>query len=158
MIGPARPDEMDTICSIAQVAWEPIHEAIIDDVGEALHDVLSGDWKERKAAQIRRQYGNNPEWVLAIRESEQVVGFVTFAIDQALSIGTIHNNAVRPASQSKGIASAMYAHVLELFRREGLKYARVGTGLDPGHAPARRAYEKAGFNLRSEEVTYYQEL
>ena len=128
------------------------------DVGEALHEVLAGNWTERKADQIRRQYSNNPDHLLAIREVEKVVGFVTFAIDRELSIGTSHNNAIDPGSQGKGIAAAMYAHVLDLFRREGLKFARVGTGLDPGHAPARRAYEKAGFNLTQKEVTYYQRL
>jgi len=48
--------------------------------------------------------------------------------------------------------------VLGLFREACLKYASVTTGLDPGHAPARKAYEKAGFNLRREDVTYYQKL
>ena len=30
-------------------------------------------------------------------------------------------------------------------RRRGITLATVATGGDPGHAPARRTYEKAGF-------------
>jgi metal-dependent HD superfamily phosphatase/phosphodiesterase len=37
-------------------------------------------------------------------------------------------------------------------------YAKVGTGLDYAHARARRAYERAGFDIRHEEVTYYMKL
>jgi len=83
---------------------------------------------------------------------------VTFGIDPDRSLGTIYNNAVSTAYQGKGIATAMYRHVLGLFQEAGLKYASVTTGLDPGHAPARKAYEKAGFDLRREDVTYYKRL
>ena len=157
-IGPARQDEMDAVCAIAQTAWEPIHDVMVQSLGDDLHEAVSPDWRERKAAQIRKQYQNAPEWVLVVRDEDLVLGFVTFAIDQEKSLGTIRNNAVGKAFQGRGIATAMYRHVLEMFRESGLRYASVTTGLDPGHAPARKAYEKAGFNLRREDVTYYQRL
>jgi len=37
-------------------------------------------------------------------------------------------------------------------------YAKVQTGLDEAHAPARRAYERAGFKTRLESVAYYMDL
>lgn len=40
---------------------------------------------------------------------------------------------------------------------EGMKYATVSTGLDDGHAPARRAYEKMGFSKNLPSVKYYME-
>jgi hypothetical protein len=36
--------------------------------------------------------------------------------------------------------------------------AYVGTGGDPGHAAARRAYEKAGYHAAVPAVHYFQEL
>ncbi len=93
-----------------------------------------------------------------VRDEAVVVAFVTFAIDAEKSVGTIRNNAVGMDHQGRGIATAMYQYVLGLFRGAGLKYALVTSGLDPGHAPARKAYEKAVFNLRREDVTYYQRL
>ena len=39
-------------------------------------------------------------------------------------------------------------------RAEGMKIITVNTGLDEGHAPARRAYERAGFTAPLESVTY----
>jgi len=37
-------------------------------------------------------------------------------------------------------------------------YAKVRTGLDYAHARARRAYERAGFSIRHENVEYYMRL
>ena len=157
-IGSAAPDEMETICEIAKVAWEPIHDAMIDMIGKEIHDATTGDWRTRKAEQIQNHFDSHPEWLLAVRDGETIAGFVTFRLDSEKSLGTIGNNAVAADYQGKGIATAMYRFLLEHFRKAGMAYATVTTGLDPGHAPARRAYEKAGFDLRREDVTYYKKL
>ena len=157
-IGPARADEMDSICAIAKVAWEPIHESMVDDIGADIHEAIVGDWRARKAGQIRRQYEAHSDRVLAVRDGNDVAAFVTFSVDQERSPGGILNNAVGVGYQGKGIGTAMYKHVLNLFRAAGMKYASVGTGLDRGHAPARKAYERAGFDLNREDVAYYQKL
>ncbi|MCF6176458.1 MAG: hypothetical protein L3J71_11915 [Victivallaceae bacterium] len=52
----------------------------------------------------------------------------------------------------------MYKSVLDYFRSIGLKAVKVQAGLDDAHAPARRAYERAGFKINLEEITYYKEL
>jgi hypothetical protein len=39
-----------------------------------------------------------------------------------------------------------------------MRFAKVHTGLDPSHAPARRAYEKAGFTTQLPTVDYYRKL
>jgi hypothetical protein len=46
---------------------------------------------------------------------------------------------------------------LQLFKEQGMKLALVGTGGDPGHAPARRAYERAGYTALP-LVNYYKDL
>jgi len=52
----------------------------------------------------------------------------------------------------------MYAAALERMRAQGMRYARVRTGLDEAHAPARRAYTKAGFDIAIPSVEYYRSL
>ncbi len=52
----------------------------------------------------------------------------------------------------------MYQAALAYFKDQGIKVVRVTTGLDEGHAPARRAYERAGFSLKRESVTYFMKL
>ena len=55
--------------------------------------------------------------------------------------------AVDPDFQRRGIAAALMNHSLDVFRAAGMTTVMVETGGDPGHAPARRTYEAAGFRL-----------
>jgi ribosomal protein S18 acetylase RimI-like enzyme len=55
--------------------------------------------------------------------------------------------AVDPARQGQGIGTALTTFALERMRAAGMAVAMVETGGDPGHAPARSTYEKAGFRL-----------
>ena len=55
-------------------------------------------------------------------------------------------------------AVQMYKAVLEEFRRAAMHYATVFTGLDEGHAPARRAHKRAGFSIKRETVQYYMKV
>ncbi|WRH25854.1 GNAT family N-acetyltransferase [Arthrobacter sp. JZ12] len=53
--------------------------------------------------------------------------------------------AVDPVHQRKGIGHALMEHSFRIGREAGMSMVLVETGDDPGHAPARHAYEEAGF-------------
>jgi GNAT superfamily N-acetyltransferase len=67
-------------------------------------------------------------------------------------------NAVSLDFRGMGIGTKMYEFVLDKMRTEGMKYASVSTGLDDGHAAARRSYEKAGFEKNLPSIKYFMEL
>ena len=46
---------------------------------------------------------------------------------------------------------------LDRLKESGMKLAVLGTGGDPGHAPARRSYEKAGY-IALPTVRYTKDL
>ena len=96
--------------------------------------------------------------VYICEEDGRIVGFVTFTLNFDQKIGDIGNNAVEPDWRLQGIGQQMYQAVLEYFRAHNMVYAKVHTGLDYAHAPARRAYERSGFNIRHEDVVYYMKL
>ncbi len=156
----AVPEDMDRVGEIAREAWRRIHDSSTQILGEEMHGVLCANWEEEKTAAVRRHWEQFPEWfrVVEAMERRKVVAFLTYRIDRGKSMGRITNNAVAPEVQGKGIGTAMYRYALRCFRSEGLRFAAVGTGLDEGHAPARRAYEKVGFNIAQPQVTYYQYL
>jgi hypothetical protein len=52
----------------------------------------------------------------------------------------------------------MYGEALARMKALGAALATVGTGGDPSHAPARRAYEKAGFGVGIGSVHLYRLL
>ena len=74
-------------------------------------------------------------------------GFVAVRIHDDRRIGEIDMLAVDPPHQRLGIGTALTRVALDWIRASGVRVAMVGTGADPGHAPARRAYEKAGMKL-----------
>jgi ribosomal protein S18 acetylase RimI-like enzyme len=70
----------------------------------------------------------------------------------------IENNGVLPEYAGNGLGKFMYRHVLQYFRKQGLKYAMVETGLDDPHIPARKAYEGVGFDKKIPNIWYFQYL
>jgi len=158
-IRPAGAEDLPRMKEIAVRAWEPIYADYETRMGEELFSLLHpDDWKDEKAGQVADHFQRWPEWCLVAEIDGQVAGFITFVLDTERKIGEIGNNAVAPDYQGRGIGSMQYAYVLELFRKEGMAYAQVGTGLDEAHAPARAAYEKAGFELMIPMGRYYRKL
>ena len=83
--------------------------------------------------------------ILVTETDGEIAGFISYAIDRARGVGSVHYNAVDPRFRGRGIGGMQLDRVLDIFREEGMEIACVGTGLNEGHAPARRMYEKAGF-------------
>ena len=158
MIRSLKKEDVTMLMEIGDLAWKTIYEMYRETYGEELFQMLMPNFKTSKGQAIQRKCENEPEEVLICEEEGQVVGFITFTIDSAKKIGIISNNAVDPRCGLKGIGQQMYKAVLSLFKEKGLKYAKVTTGLDDAHFPARRAYERAGFNISRSDITYYMKL
>ena len=62
-------------------------------------------------------------------------------------MGVIEIIGVDPNYQRRGIGSLLTKTATDHMRSAGMDIAVVETGGDPGHAPARAAYEEAGFTL-----------
>lgn len=62
-------------------------------------------------------------------------------------MGEIHLVAVDSDFQGQGIGTALIRCALDWLKVAGMTIAMVETGGDRGHAPARRTYEKVGFEL-----------
>jgi ribosomal protein S18 acetylase RimI-like enzyme len=165
-IRPARPEDGSRCQEIAVDAWRPIYAARREQLGDGLFGQLFREWETQKAGQIAGAFQRHPDWILVAcvacpagpGEDGPLVGFVTYQLDEAALTGTIGNNAVDPRWQGRGIATALYGRTLALFRRAGMRVARVTTGLDAAHSPARAAYRRAGFVHEVPSVTLYREL
>ncbi|MEM9008938.1 MAG: GNAT family N-acetyltransferase, partial [Cyanobacteria bacterium P01_F01_bin.86] len=75
------------------------------------------------------------------------VGFVAVKLHLEDSMGELYMIAVDPDFQGQGIGTALIEFALGWLKNAQMSIAMVETGGDPGHAPARYAYEKAGFRL-----------
>jgi ribosomal protein S18 acetylase RimI-like enzyme len=85
------------------------------------------------------------------------VGFVAYKLNESSKEGEVIMLAVHPDHQNRGIGTELNRFALERLSEAGMILAAVGTGGDPGHAPARRSYEKAGYTPLP-LVRYYKKL
>lgn len=158
-IRPARAEDIDVVCDIARVAWQPVFEEFRRRLGDELFERLHNGWEERKMNDVRQVFEQYPGCMLVTEAEGRVAAFITyFYIDRAKGLGEISNNAVHPEFQGRGIARKQYERVFEELRAQGADYVRVTTGLDDAHAPARRAYEAVGFGHELPKVTYHRKL
>jgi ribosomal protein S18 acetylase RimI-like enzyme len=95
--------------------------------------------------------------VLVAEVEERVAGFIAYELNDESQVGVVHLLAVHPDFQNAGIGTALNNAALQRMQECGMKLAEVGTGGDPGHAAARRCYEKAGYTAMP-AVTYLKAL
>lgn len=149
--------DLPEVVKIANAAWRPIRRMTRQKLGEEISNILHpGGDAVSKGIEVAGQIESGEYAVKVCVDSGCVVGFITFKITG--EIGEICNNAALPDSGLKGIGQCMYRAVLDAMRLAGVRVVMVSTGLDEAHAPARRAYERAGFHRRLESVTYYLNL
>ena len=155
-IVPAQEEYIENACEIAIRAWTPIRQIFRRDLGDELYEAHFTGWQASKRAGVAGQLRSGRGYVALL--DGKVVGFISYRVDEATRSGEICGNAVDPGCRGMGIGPKMYDFVLEKMKAEGMEYATVVTGLDDGHAPARRAYEKAGFEKNLPSVKYFKKL
>ena len=115
------------------------------------------DWKGSHERYLRSLANTEKDRLFVAERDGAVVGFIHYEVSADGQSGKIGLNAVHPAHQRKGVGTTMYGHILAIMQSVGVKYAHVGTGGDPFHAPARLAYEKCGF-VPLPLMRYYKKL
>jgi GNAT superfamily N-acetyltransferase len=132
--------DADRVVELSVEAWSPVFESFRTILGDELYLRVHPDWRRDQAASVRKALDDHETWVAEGRDG--VAGFVNvvFNADNSAEI-----YMVDPAAQRQGIASSLTDHALDQMRARGVDLAIVATGGDPGHAPARATYDKAGF-------------
>ena len=152
----ATAEDANAIVEIALSEWEAIYQGFRKQLGDELFEIQYGDYRAKKREAV---LSNLRDAAMYVTELEgRVVGFICFFYDGESGIGTISNNAVSGDARGNGLGGKQYEFVFDRLREMGAKCVKVGTGLDEAHAPARRAYEKAGFDRSLSSVTYYKML
>lgn len=149
------PADMARIQEIVEQIWG----IGSDFVMEEKYGAVGGErWDRWLVPKVMSRIWDEIDSLLVTEMDGQVVGFITHTMSGARRVGTIHYNGVAPEAKGKGIGTLQVERVLEVFREAGMEYACVGTGLNEGHAPARRVYEKCGFEPVMDYRTYSRKL
>lgn len=152
---PAEEAHVADCVRIALALWTGIHEVYAKRIGDDIHDAVMANWQANQKKSIADQQ-RRPTSLVALLNG-QVVGFCGCRVENGV-LGVIGYNGVDPQFRGRGIARYMYEAAFDSFRSQGIRYARVFTGGDDGHGPARRAYEKAGYDKKLLSATFYKIL
>ena len=144
---------------IREAAYKPVFQSFRSIVGEKIALVAFSS-VEREQAELLNQIceAKSSHTVFVVEHGSEIVAFCSVTVDQKSKVGVIDLNAVHPDYQGRGIGTWMYEFALDRLRAAGMNVATVGTGGDPSHAPARRAYEKAGFGPGIPSIYLYRSL
>ena len=115
-------------------------------LGDEIYDLAQRSSDEAQEELLASLMAGESNWTLHVAQStDEIVGFVAVKLDRETHVGEIGLNAVDPLHTDRGFGTAMYEFAVTFMKDAGMKVATVATGGDPSHAPARRAYLKAGF-------------
>ena len=147
-IEPYNSHQLDAVIRLALRAWSPVFDSIQKAMNADVYQSFYPDnWRvsQQKAVEDVCAAEDTNVWVAI--DAGLTVGFVAVKLHLDNSMGEIYMVAVDPDFQGHGIGSALIEFALAWMKDAGMSVAMVETGGDPGHTPARRTYEKVGFEL-----------
>lgn len=154
----ARSEDAGRLQAIRRAAFAPVFASFRAILGDDLYELAQRHDDDAQEGLLDSLLSDSAWEVYAAQSGGEIAGFVSVRLDQTRRLGEIGLNAVDPARAGQGIGSAMYEFALARMREAGMKVATVGTGGDPSHAPARRAYQKVGFDAEIPSVWMMRKL
>lgn len=148
-------DDREPVVALSLRAWEPVFDSFLEVLGPRLFERFYPDWPTQQATAVGDALESNETWVCEV--DGELAGFVNVTFDADELAGEIYMIAVDPTHQRRGVSAALTELAVAEMRKRGMTLATVSTGGDPGHAPARAAYEKAGF-IPFPQVLYAKRL
>jgi ribosomal protein S18 acetylase RimI-like enzyme len=144
-IEPYHDSRLEAVVQLSLRAWAPVFASIESAMDPEVFREQHPDWRKTQRKAVEAACADLQVWVAT--EGSRTAGFVALRIHAEDRMGEIYMIAVDPDLQRRGIAAALTAHSLAWLKEAGMTTVMVETGGDPGHAPARRTYEAAGFRL-----------
>jgi ribosomal protein S18 acetylase RimI-like enzyme len=143
-----RADDLAAVVDLSLRTWEPVYASLRQVLGDEIFLHLHADWKADQAEAVASSCTNPERDAFVALIDERPVGFVTIALDGFREgMGVIDIIGVDPDYHRRGVATRLTSFALDHMQSAGMEIAVVETGGDPGHAPARAAYEALGFTL-----------
>ncbi len=157
-IRPLGNDDIEEVVRLSLAAWEPVFQSFRQVMGPEIYARLYPNWAKSQTEAVERVCRESEKDTVWVAEEDGVIaGFIAFELKHKKKTGEVQMLAVHPAYQNRGIGTDLNVFALDRMKECGMDLVEVGTGGDPGHAPARRSYEKAGYTPLP-LVRYYKAL
>jgi len=140
-------DDKSALITLTIRAWKPVFAGLQQYMSDDIYKIFVPDWQQEQLRSISQVCDAEDVEVIVAEENEKIIGFAAVKLHPDDFLGEIYMIGVDPDHQRKGLGSALTDASLKIIKRSGLSLAMVETGGDPGHEPARKTYEKMGFEL-----------
>ncbi|MBO0728353.1 MAG: GNAT family N-acetyltransferase [Acidimicrobiaceae bacterium] len=152
-----RPADEKAVVDLSLRAWQPVFASMEAILGSEIFRRLHGDWRDYQEQSVRQTLAED-EMTIWVADPGRVVGFAAARVAHAQrQLGELYMLAVDPDHQQQGVGTALTERATDWMRDAGMRVAMISTGGDPGHAPARRVYERAAYTLLP-AAGYYKAL
>jgi GNAT superfamily N-acetyltransferase len=140
-------DDMENVVELSLLAWAPVFDSFRKVLGPEVFPIVYPDWRTQQREVVEKACRDREKLTAYVAEVDRkAVGLLVVQLKIEEKEGEVYLLAVHPEYQNRGIGTDLNNYALDRFRDAGMKVASVATGGDPGHAPARRSYEKAGYS------------
>jgi ribosomal protein S18 acetylase RimI-like enzyme len=157
-IRPVRDDDIEDLVQLSLLAWAPVFCSFRQLLGHNIYRLIWPDWRTSQREAIETVCTDGDQTIVWVAEWDgRAVGFLAYQLDFKEKVGEVQFLAVHPDYQNRGIGTALNDFALQKMKDSGMSMAKVDTGGDPSHAPARRSYEKAGYTALP-LVRYFKDL
>lgn len=142
---PMHADDLDQILDLSVLAFAPVFASFAHILGQALFIRIYPDWQTNQRDAVA-SVCRNPEFTVLVADRDGALGgYIAYSLNTSTLTGGIEMLAVHPDHQNHGVGTTLNELALTRMREAGMTLSIANTGGDPGHAPARRSYEKAGY-------------
>ncbi len=143
-IRPFIESDVTQIVELSLLAWETVFESMEKVLGPRIFHLIWSDWRKTQAEGVAGACRAADKYHTLVAElDDHVVGFIAYELKG--ETGEVVLLAVHPEFHRRGIATRLNLAALDEMKAAGMRIAVAETGGDDGHAPARHAYEKAGY-------------
>ena len=143
--------------AVHRITVECFGEVSVFSMAEERYGVFRDrPWQELKVGHIDADLEACADGASVAVEGDEVIGFITALLDASTGIGWIHNLAVAPGNQGKGVGSALIQHALGYFRDHNMTHAKIETMV--GNDAGGHLYPKQGFEELARQIFYMMEL
>lgn len=147
-----QPADLDQILALARTAYVFDRFHADDSLDSATADRINEEWLRNSCS------GQSADAVVVAVSGSEVLSYVTCKMDRdcaatlGFTVGTIVMVATAAHARRQGAAAAGTHAAIDWFQRQGAGIVQVGTQLR--NIPAARLYERCGFRLTANSLTW----
>ncbi|MHA7284553.1 GNAT family N-acetyltransferase [Arthrobacter sp. TMS2-4] len=157
-IVPFTAGHREPLLALSLRAWAPVFPLLEPAVPAFVYKAFYPEgWRKRQFEDLSTTLDAEPENVDVALIDGRPAGWVCTRLHPEDTMGEVYVLAVDPPHQGKGVGAALMQYSIARARSNGMSMMMVETGDDPGHAPARRVYEGAGFE-RWPVARYFKDI